>query len=133
MITKPKLFIDFYRFAQQPQTDVTQSHLSDHSVFLTQRIYICPVARVLELPTCPPLALGVTTAQEEDLLNIRCIIEGYHLLREVLDGMNVTYRKNEKRNTVGEESQRDPSQSMPPRIVIAVQNILYNRAGKHQN
>ena len=54
-------------------------------------------------------------------------------LREVLDEMNVTYRKNEKRNTVGEESQRDPSQSMPPRIVIAVQNILYNRAGKHQN
>ena len=72
-------------------------------------------------------------AQEEALLNIRCIVEGYHLLREVLDGMNVTYRKSEKRNTVGEESQRDPSQSMPPRIVIAVQNILYNRAEKHQN
>lgn len=52
MITKQKLFIDFYRFAQQPQTDVTQSHLFDHSVFLTQRIYMprCTCTRITHLP-----------------------------------------------------------------------------------
>ena len=64
-------------------------------------------------------------AQEEALPNRRCIVEGYHLLREVLDGMNVTYRKNKKQNTAGDESQTDQSQSMPPWIVIAVRNILY--------
>ena len=44
-----------------------------------QRIY--PVARVLELPTGPPLPFRVTMPSRdvwvEGLLNIRCIVKGY--------------------------------------------------------
>ena len=52
-------------------------------VFTTQRIY--PVERVLELPTCPSLPfLVIISTQDvrvEGLLNIRCIVKGYHLCR----------------------------------------------------
>jgi len=50
-------------------------------VFSTQRIY--PVARVLELPTCPSLPFRVIMSTQdirvEAFLNIRCIVKGYHL------------------------------------------------------
>lgn len=56
------------------------------------------------------------------------------LLREVLDEMNVTYRKNEKRQIwCGKSKRQDPQQLMSTRIVMAVQNIPQNRAGKHRN
>ena len=52
-------------------------------VFSTQRIY--PVARVLELRTCPSLPFRVIMSKQdvrvEALLNIRCIVKGYHLCR----------------------------------------------------
>ena len=52
-------------------------------VFSTQRIY--PVARVPELPTCPSLPFRVIMSTQdgrvEALLNIRCIVKGYHLCR----------------------------------------------------
>ena len=42
-----------------------------------------PLARVLKLPTCPSLPFGVIMSTQEDreeaLLNIRCIVKGYHL------------------------------------------------------
>ena len=46
-----------------------------------QRIY--PIARVLELPSCPSLSfraiMSMQEVREEALLNIRCIVKGYNL------------------------------------------------------
>ena len=54
---------------------------NSHPDFSAQRIY--PVARVLELPTCPTLPFCVIINTQdfraEALLNIRCIVKGYHL------------------------------------------------------
>ena len=83
-----------HRLEQDLETDVTHANLSDHPPILgspgdeigktistqsAQRIY--PVARVLELPTCPSLPFRVKMSSRdtwvEALLNIRCIVKGF--------------------------------------------------------
>ena len=64
------------------------------------RIY--PIATVLELPTCPSLPSRVIMSTqevwEEALLNIRCIIKGYHFCHfEVNDGEFEVFMANKKR------------------------------------
>ena len=63
-----------------------------------QRIY--PVARVLELPTCPSLPFRIIMStqevQEEALLNMRCIVKGYHLCRFEVNVSEV-FTANKKR------------------------------------
>ena len=67
-------------------------------VISMQRIY--PVAQVLESPTCPSLPFHVIMstqeAREEALLNIRCIIRGYHLCRFEVNACKV-FTANKKR------------------------------------
>ena len=69
-----------------------------------QRIY--PVARVLELPTCPYLPFCVIMSMQdvrvEALLNIRCIVEGYRLCRfevNVCEVFAENKKKGERGNT----------------------------------
>ena len=90
-ITTQKSFIDWHRLGQDLETDITHAtcpiihHFqepwgrnSSHPDFSAQRIY--PVARVLELPTCPTLPFCVIMSTQdvlvEALLNIRCIVKG---------------------------------------------------------
>ena len=94
---KKKKFIDYYWLTWQPRTDVLHAtcliicHFwedlgmklvyNSDPVISMQRIY--PVAQVLKSPTCPSLPLHVITStqevREKALLNIRCIVRGYHL------------------------------------------------------
>ena len=56
---------------------------NSNPVFSMKRTY--PVAHVLELPSCPSLPFCVIMSMQdiwvEALLNIRCIVKGYHLCR----------------------------------------------------
>ena len=67
-----------------------------------QRIY--PVAQVLESPTCPSLPFHVIMStqevREEALLNIRCIVRGYHLCRFEVSAGDV-FTANKKRRERG--------------------------------
>ena len=67
-----------------------------------QRIY--PVAQVLESPTCPSLPFHVIMStqevREEALLNIRCIVRGYHLCRFEVNAGEV-FTANKKRGECG--------------------------------
>ena len=65
----------------------------------------CTCTRITHLSA---IASPCHMSREKALLNITYILEGYHLLREVLDEMNVTYRKNEKKQ------RQDQWQSIPP-------------------
>ena len=71
-------------------------------VFSTQRIY--PVARVLELPTCPSLPFRVIISTKdvrvEALLHIRCIVKGYHLCRFEVN-VGKVFTANKKRGERG--------------------------------
>ena len=63
-----------------------------------------PVARVLELPTCTSLAFRVITSSQdvraEALLNIRCIVKGYHLCRFEVN-VGEVFTANKKRGERG--------------------------------
>ena len=71
-------------------------------VISTQRIY--PVAQVLESPTCPSLPFHVIMStqevREEALLNIRCIVRGYHLCHFEVNAREV-FTANKKRGEHG--------------------------------
>ena len=71
-------------------------------VISTQRIY--PVAPVLESPTCPSLPFHVIMStqevREEALLNIRCIVRGYHLCHFEVNAREV-FTANKKRGEHG--------------------------------
>ena len=75
---------------------------NSYLVFSTQRIH--PVARVLELPTCPSLSFRVFVStqevREEALLNMRCIVKGYHLCRFEVNFGEV-FTANKKRGECG--------------------------------
>ena len=90
-ITTQKSFIDWDRTSKQTSRTlpVRSSAIfrkpwgrnNSHPDFSAQRIY--PVARVLELPTCPTLPfcviINTQDVRAEALLNMRCIVKGYHL------------------------------------------------------
>ena len=90
--------------------------------------------------------MSTQEVREEVLLNIRCIVKGYHLCRfeaNVDEVFTPSKRRDERGNAfkvVNHRGQLGHLQSacghymqMPARIVITVQNRLQNRAGKHQN
>ena len=117
-ITTQKPFIDYYRLTWQPQTDISHAtcpiirHFQEDlgkklvynsdPVISMQRIY--PVAQVLKSPTCPSLPLHVIMStqevREEALLNIRCIVRGYHLCRFEVNAGEV-FTANKKRGERG--------------------------------
>jgi len=72
----------------------------------SQRKEYTPVARVRELPTCPSLPFrAIMSTQDvriEALLNIECIVEGYHLCRfKVNVGEFDVFTANKKRGERG--------------------------------
>ena len=62
-----------------------------------------PLARVLRLPTCPSLPFHVMMSTQEDweegLLNISCIIKGYHLCRFEVNVSEVFTANQKRRRT----------------------------------
>ena len=64
---------------------------NSHPVFSTQRTNTA--ARVLELHTCPSLPfhfiMSKQEVREEALLNIRCVVKGYHLYQSISINLSI--------------------------------------------
>ena len=115
MITTQKLFIDWHRTSKQTSLTLPVRSYTifrkpwgrnwqnkSETVFSVQRIY--PVAHLLELPTCPSLTFCVIMFMQdmrvEALLNIRCIVKGYHLCRFEVNFCEV-FTENKKKGERG--------------------------------